>query len=153
VVDLAKQQFLSTGALRVDIGDDLPRFRWIEFVRQFRVATLADAEVAEIVVVDPVVADGSTDAAHIADEIQIGDALEVEGVADRTALLGAGRDPTAHAVEVVADAAEGAAQFLLLAVHAGRFQHFLVGTDEELQLMSLCALVLHLQLLLPQLLR
>lgn len=152
VVDVAEGQLLSAGALGVDIGDDLPGFGGVEFVRQFGVAALADAEVAEVVVVDPVVADGSADAAHIADEIQIGDALEVEGVADGTALLRAGRHAAPHAVEVVADAAEGAAQFLLLAAHAVRFQHFLVGTDEELQLVSLRALVVRLQLLLPQLL-
>lgn len=74
-------------------------------------------------------------------------------MAEGTALLGTGRDPAAHTVEFLADAAVGPAELHCVAVGALRMQHFLVSADEKLELVSLPALVVQLELLLVQLLR
>jgi hypothetical protein len=104
---------VGASAVCVDVGDDGSGFGLVELVGELEVAGLADAEVAEVVVVDSVVADCGADAADVADVVECGCALELEGVADGAAFLRAGRDAAAHAVEGRADAAVGAAEFLL----------------------------------------
>ncbi len=106
-----------------------------------------------VVVIDPVVADRSADATDIADVVDVGDALEVVAVAYGAAFLGAGRDPTRDTVKLLADSAVRPAKFLLIALGAYRRNHFLIGSNEKLELVPPEALVLFLEHLQVHLLR
>lgn len=77
----------------------------VELLWQICETGLAYTEVAAVVIVYAVVADCSADAAEIADVIDVGDFLEIEGVADRAAFFRTGRCSTPHAVELFALAA------------------------------------------------
>lgn len=60
---------ITTRAVCIDIGDDLSRFRLVEYWRQLLKTRLADTEIAVVVIVDSVVADRSADPADIADAV------------------------------------------------------------------------------------
>ena len=111
---------LPAGAKGIDVGDELSGLGFVELFRKFAEAPLANAEVALTIIVDSVVADCCADSTDIADEVEVGDALEGEGVSNRTALLGAGRYSAVDAVKSAADAAVGAAKFLFVAFDAMR---------------------------------
>ena len=110
-------------------------------VGEFLVAPLADTKVTHRIVVDSIVTDGSTNSAHVADKVEVGDALEVEGVPDGAAILGAGQHPAPHTVEFLALPTNRPAQLLLFTLGAGGLQHLLVRADKELQLVPLETLV------------
>ena len=125
-----------------DVGDECAWFGVIEFIGEGVVAAFADAHVAEVVVVDSVVADGGADSADVADEVEVGDVLVVVGVSEGAALFGAGGEAAVDAVEAGADAADWAAEQFLVADCALGLQHFFVGTDEKLELVALGAFVI-----------
>lgn len=106
-----------------------------------------------VVVINPIVADCSADAADVADVVDVGDSLKVETVTNGAALLGAGRVSAGHAVELLAHSAEGPAELLLPALPAGCLSHLLKRPNEELQLMAVEAFVVLLKPLEPSLLR
>ena len=89
-----------------DVGDECAWFGVVEFIGEGVVAAFADAHVAEVVVVDSVVADGGADSADVADEVEVGDVLVVVGVSEGAALFGAGGEAAVDAVEAGADAAD-----------------------------------------------
>lgn len=99
----------------------------VKFCRKLIEAVLANAKIASTVIVYPVVADRCAHSANIADEIEIGDALEIEGVADGAAFLGAGRHSAADAVILAANSAIGPAQPRLFARDALRLHHLFIG--------------------------
>ena len=99
-------EFFSASALVTDVGDECAWFGVVEFIGEGVVAAFADAHVAEVVVVDSVVADGGADSADVADEVEVGDVLVVVGVSEGAALFGAGGEAAVDAVEAGADAAD-----------------------------------------------
>jgi len=139
-------QLPPAGAPGVDVGDEIAGLGGVEVLGEGIVAGLAEAEVAEGVVIDSIVADGGADAADVADVVEVGGLLVVEFVADGAVLFRAGGHSAVHTVKLVADSADRPAQLLLLAFRAVRPQHFIVGADEKLKLVAIQALVLLLQL-------
>jgi hypothetical protein len=93
---------MATRAFSIDVGNDRPRFGLVKVIGQFGKACLADTEVATIIIVNSIVGDRSADSAQVAYVVQIGDSLEIEGVADGAPFLRAGRRTTAYTVELLA---------------------------------------------------
>jgi hypothetical protein len=131
-VSAGKDQFSAAGTLGVDVSHDGFRLRLIIYVGQILVAGFAEAEIAEVVVVDAVVADAGADTAHIADIVDNACPLKSKLMANRTPLLRAWRHTAAYTVVLLADAAHGTAQSLLTALDTQGFGHLFITPHEEL---------------------
>ncbi len=134
----------STRASSVDIGYKLPCLGLVEFLWELRVASFAYSEIADVVIINSVVAYCSTHPTHITYKVQISDPLKVIGVADRAAVLCTRRHSAYHTVDLIANSTEWATQPGLRAANALWLQHFLVSSSVELKLMTFEALVLKL---------
>ena len=89
----------------VYIGHKLSWLRLVKFARELIEAILADAKIARTVIINPVVADRCTDSANIAYKVEIGDALEIKGMSNGAAFLGAGGHSAADTVILAANSA------------------------------------------------
>jgi hypothetical protein len=78
------------------------------------VAGLADTEVTQMVIIDSIVADRSTDSTHIANEVEVSDMLVVIFMPEGTTLLTAWRHSTVHTVQLLTHPAYRAAEQLLI---------------------------------------
>jgi hypothetical protein len=113
-------QFGSTWAESVDISDEFPRFRLIEWIGEWGKTSLAYAEVAWTVIVYSIIANCCTDSAYITDKVQIGYPLKWERMSNRAARLCTGRYPTLNAIKMVTNSAEWSRQTCLFACSALR---------------------------------
>ncbi len=144
---------MPTWTLSVDIGNEWSRFRLIKFLRQFWEASLANAKIAAIVIIDTIIADCSRNATDIANVIEISYALEIEGMTYRTPLLRARWHSAADTVELFTTTAIRSTQLLFFTLATYRRDHLLVGANEKLQLMTFQTSIFILQTLLLGLLR
>ena len=100
-----KCQFVPSGAGSVDIGHNGPWFGLVVFIRKLLKAGLADAEVTEIIIKDPSVADCSANSTDIADEVDVLSPLKSKFMAYGALLLAAGRYSAGDTVKFLANPA------------------------------------------------
>ena len=106
------------------------------------IAGLTEPKIADVVIIHSVITDRCTYSADIADIVDIGETLKMEGMSDGATFFRAGGDSTSYTVEVLAYPAIGTTKFLIFALVADRVDHLIVGTDVKLEVVVAEAFVL-----------
>jgi hypothetical protein len=119
---------------------------------QFLHAIFADAEVTGLIVVDASIEDGGVHATDVAYVLEIDILEEGKFMSNGACLFSAGWHTTLDAVLFIAFPADGTAEFGLKALRANRRNHFIILSNEELEVVLLRASVLLLQSVLRPLL-